>query len=419
MSRFLKPKALWSEWALHSFPSWILILYIAVQPFHQLIAEYFRHSYLYLSLIALTAGLGLLFFRIKCGELSRLLIGFFRAPSHCDARKENNQKWKLPINFFIASIALFLIIYIKFNEYVGFSKIMGAIIVPFFIGLLLSTVGRLKKFGQSIFYYLIFKLIILLGFCDLYFIQSPRRPVFEGIALYLWFGLGMDFFVVSLGLYANHTKSKINQYFCVVAAVALAFILVGINSRSILYLSIMVSIFGAFFLKSRMSLMLFLTFIAGVLVFIFYIPGRVEHLINMLTSLSNLIYLDGTVPDKSTELRISGLGFYFSVEPSFFGVDHDFVYHHHFLPGAIYYNLGLLGFFVYIVFCVYYIYLGFKLFSGEYSDKTISLFAASVFMSTLYTGNLFNSVYLFLFAGLMIGLLSGRSDSAKYNLASI
>ena len=198
---------------------------------------------------------------------------------------------------------------------------------------MLSTGSRLKKFGELIFYYLIFKLIILLGFYDFYSIQFPRRPVVEGIALYLWFGWGMDFFVVSLGFYINHTKSKINQYFSVAAAFALAFVLVGINGRSILYISIMVSIVGVFFLKSRKSLILLLTFIAGVLVFTFYIPGRVEHLISMLISLSNSFYLDGTVPDKSTEIRISGLVFYFSVDPSFFGVDHDFVYRYHFLPG--------------------------------------------------------------------------------------
>ena len=413
ISRFLKPKVCWSESPLRALSSWILILYIAVQPFHQLIAPYFRYSYLYLSLIALIFGFFILLLRIRCGKPLDLLSDFFRAPWYCDARREKNRKWQAPINFLIVSVVLFVIVLIKFNEHIGYSKILGAMVVPFFIGLLLSTGNRLERFGQLLFYYLIVKLIILLAFYDLYFLQTPRRPVIEGIALYLWLGLGMDFFVVLLGLYINHSKSKIFQCSCMGAAIALAFVLVGINSRSILYISVMASISGMIILKSKESSVLLLTFIAALLIFMLYIPGRAEHFTNMLASLSSLIQLDGIVPDKSTELRINGLVFYFSADPSFFGVDRDFVYHHHFLPGAIYYNLGLLGLFIYMVFCIYYIHAGLLLFSRGFSDKAIALFAASIFMSTLYTGNLFNSVYLFLFAGLMIGLLSGGERSKK------
>lgn len=330
----------------------------------------------------------------------------------------------------VVASAIFLILtallFSRFSSHVGPARILGAITVPYLIGLLYSKYVLPDRFGQILYLGLILKCLALISLWPSYFDILPKRPLFDGRAAYLWFGWGLDALACMLVLKLSGVGKTYRAAIYAVLAV-LAFNLVGMNSRTLLFLSGLFALSVFFFDSPRFkaSAVGVTVFLLSALSFISWIPGRIDHVNSMLQTFlctsagydcDSLSYLD-----KSTELRIepiiSGGGI---PENLIFGDavgEHDAQYlGNHFWPLAVFKYGGVFGLACFIGLILYFLSRTLAtIFSSRQGDRFLGLFALSLIFQVFYAGNIFNNPVLFLMMGFMLngtGAARAPSESA-------
>ncbi|HEY9194261.1 MAG TPA: hypothetical protein VIO81_15435 [Methyloversatilis sp.] len=307
----------------------------------------------------------------------------------------------------------------------------GAVVVPYMIGALFAHAvpENERALDRSLTAYLAAKVCLLLGFTHVFMVAYPARPLFEGRAIYLQFGWGVEVFPCLLLLAASRWMPAGLRWpwmmLCCLALFAAAFVLVGMNSRSLLLLALILTcLTSALYLKSSPSLRMLglVGFPLCVLLSLWILPNRLDHLIRMFDTVlcrlgaGDIFCVD--YADKSAIMRMERIvaGF-LAPEDTAFGAEPDFrsVFFKgsHFWPAQVFYYFGGLGLAIFsLLFARFFAVILRLVHSARRSDVDVAglgLFAAAFGAHVFYAGNMFNDPVLFLLMGLVMNLDAGRS----------
>lgn len=386
-------------------PYIVLVMFVFTAPLHMLVADKLGYSvYAYVC-----------FFLIGV-PLSRFL--FFA---------KQNGLWKVDIGglstnaIFLVSVSL---LFLRFSPHVGVSRILGAVAVPYVIGLLYSRCLVPDKLGRVLYVGLLAKCLLLVAFAASYFEIYPKRPLFEGRAVYLWFGWGLDALACMLILKIQESDGTLIRLLLYAMLSILAFNLAGMNSRTLLLLAIGLAS-GAFFLtrsETARGLAGLIAFLLSIVFFVWLLPGRLDHISNMIQTLScGAVHMNCDAlayVDKSTELRLEPIVSGEALPENYiFGdsVDNSNVTHlgGHFWPLAVLKFGGLLGITCFLALFGNFLLKSLRMtLSRRRGAIFLGLFALSFAAHILYVGNIFNNPVLFLIMGFVLNAVKPHDKNS-------
>lgn len=317
-----------------------------------------------------------------------------------------------------------LIVVIKAPYFSEFVNLSGAIFFPFFLGAFLAFVYKEKQyFGYLLFSLVMARILIVSFFIPEMLATYPKRPEFDGRAIYLIFGSGLDVApLMILFFFREKIRKNFVSYFSLAILIFfVAFLIVGANSRSFIALSMVITpVFTFIFIKDHALRMFGLVlYPAAVVICLFAIPGRFDHFAKIITSFMNVGSQSdlANIQDESISIRTGKIVHGFEVSNSpFFGkelrLNDDFLKGSHSWLVQIYYYFGVVGLSIFLWLNFFYVKKVLhilKLASSNlraYSAPLlfVALFSISFFLHIFYAASFVNDPVYFLLLGLLINL---------------
>lgn len=384
----------------------MLFAFVFLAPLHSLIKAHIGFS-IYPSL-----ALGLLLF---------LTLSWMRLDADRRARV-----WTDPGNLLM--LCLVVLLAPKMQTMSDMSTFAGAIVVPYLIGALFARAqaGSASSLDAALTAYLTAKACLLIGFTQAFMTSYPARPLFQGQAIYLQFGWGIEVLPSLLLLAVQRRMQSGAGTGALIAALAglllSAFVLVGMNSRSLLAIALLVTaVTSILYLRPPLlrivGLFGFPLFVALCLGLV---PNRLDHMIRMIeTLLCHLgvsdLFCTGDA-DGSSLMRLERIAFafltpqnlWYGAEPDFQSV---FFKGSHFWFAQLFYYFGIIGLAAFLV--VFGRFLGrvFWLVRANGFEhgcaRGLGLFAFAFSLHVFYAGNMLNDPVLFMLMGLVMNLERG------------
>jgi hypothetical protein len=331
--------------------------------------------------------------------------------------------WREPGNWLM--LAFIALLMPKMQTTSDLSTFAGAIVAPFLIGVLFARLKPMSEqsFDITLVAFLAAKVCLLLCFVQAFMAEYPARPLFEGRAIYLQFGWGIEVFPSVLLLLVQWRAQSGRRFgVAIVAGVGVllsAFVLVGMNSRSLLLIALVLTVATCvLYVRPTLLQMLGLVgFPLCVALFLWLLPNRLDHLIRMLDTVLCGVGVDelfcAAGHDRSAEMRLDRIAMGFSTpENLIYGAEPDFLSvffkGSHFWPAQVFYYFGVVGFSAFSLVFGRFSYCALRIMhtaqrNGGYGAG-LGLFALAFGLHVFYAGNLFNDPVLFLLMGLVVNI---------------
>lgn len=311
--------------------------------------------------------------------------------------------------------------------------VLGAVLLPYVLGALyVLKRNETSQFEICLFVLLVVKSILVLFFFEELIKDYPIRPQFEGRAIYLRFGWALDV-VPFLIVYFLYKKQKIKTVHVVIVSAILfllAFVIVTMASRTMLILSVFLTmIFSLIYITdSKVKLFGGAVYPIFVLIILLVFPVKQEHFFNMINTMTSFVtcsITDGCLPeDKSTAIRLEG---FFSTLSNKNDTSQDypldidsanFYWAGHFWLGQIKYYTGMLGLLLFVSLIICFMVSLYRLFKRKREGSSVSgvlliMMSLSYLFHIVYAGGILNDPVFFLLLGLVVNLsLSNTKNSS-------
>jgi len=385
----------------------LVIAFIFLAPLHSLVKAYLGFSIYPILALGLVSLLGV------AGRGTK--------------NKENVGLWCEPGNFLM--LALVMLLAPKMQTLGDLRTLAGAIVVPYVIGVLFARVAPAAEqpLDEWLTAYLAAKVCLLLCFADVFMTAYPTRPLFEGKAIYLQFGWGLEVFPSLLLLIAQRQaqsrKRSLSVPLVCLGMLLSAFVLAGMNSRSLLLIALALTTITSVLCirSSRLRIIGLFGFPLCLALSLGILPNRLDHLMRMLDTVlcqitaGNLFCMGGA--DRSSEMRLERIALgLLTPENLSYGAAPDFqstfFIGSHFWPAQLFYYFGLFGLTVFLLILARFFERTFRLIRKAGHEDCylagLGLFAFAFGLHVFYAGNLLNDPVLFLLMGLAMNIRCSR-----------
>jgi hypothetical protein len=381
----------------------MLIAFVFLAPLHSLIKAHIGFSIYPFLALGLLLLLSLSWIRLDSGRSARL--------------------WRDPGNLLM--MCLVALLAPKMQTASDMSTFAGAIVVPYLIGALFARTqaASASSLDSVLTVYLAAKVCLLVGFAQVFMTSYPARPQFEGRAIYLQFGWGIEVLPSLVLLAVQRRMQSVAGTGALIAALAglllSAFVLVGMNSRALLAIALLITaVTSIFYLRAPLLRILGLVgFPLFVALSLGLVPNRLDHMLRMVETVlchvgvSDLFCKGAT--DGSSLMRLERIAFgfltpqnlWYGAEPDFQSV---FFKGSHFWFAQLFFYFGVIGLAAFLV--VFGRFLG-RVVGLMRADgfenggaRGLGLFAFAFSLHVFYAGNVLNDPVLFLLMGLVMNL---------------
>lgn len=338
----------------------------------------------------------------------------------------------------IGSVNILMILFVAMLIYEiesmdGFKTVLGAVLLPYILGVMYalrkSEVSHLERY---IFVLLIFKSLLVLVFFSELIKDYPLRPEFQERAIYLQFGWALDVapFLLVYFLYKKQKVTLASTFIVSIVLFVLAFVIVTMLSRTMIILSVLMTIiFSLIFIKkTKIKLFGAIAYPVFVLLCFSAFPLKQDHLFSMANTVINSVIVGETIDstDKSTLIRMKGFfsilfGNNISLEEHPLDLKSgNFYWAGHFWLEQIKYYIGKSGLLVFIILYSFLIISIYRLFKNrhygdDFSNVTLIMLSISYLLHPLYVSGILNAPIFFLLLGMVVNL---NSTNAKVTFFS-
>jgi len=315
----------------------------------------------------------------------------------------------------------------------GFKTVLGAVLLPYLLGVMYALRrSESSQLERYLFILLLIKSLLVLVFFNELIKEYPLRPEFQGSAIYLQLGWALDVvpFLVVYFMYKKHKLTAASALIVSIVLFVLAFVIVTMLSRTMIILSVLMTMIFSFIFIREIKIKLFgaTVYPVFVLVCLLAFPLKQDHLFSMAKTMTNFAAVTEATdsPDKSTLIRIEGI-FSTLFDKNISSEEHpldvksgNFYWAGHFWLGQVNYYIGKFGLFIFILLTTFFILNIYNLFKtrhygDDFSNVILIMLSISYLLHPLYVSGILNAPIFFLLLGLVVNL---NSTNAKLSICS-